>query len=49
MGVGFIFFDKPRVQRHKKGVEDGLTELECLADSSLCQVLIYILLKKGKK
>jgi len=44
-----LFFDKPRVQRHKKGIEDSPTELECLADSSLCQVLIYILLKKRKK
>jgi len=45
----YIFFYKPRVQRHKKGIEDSSTELECLADSSLCQVLIYILLKKRKK
>jgi len=44
-----FFFDKARVQRHKKGIEDSPTKLECLTDSGLCQVLIYILLKKGKK
>ena len=48
-GNFFFFFYKARVQRHKKkGIEDSPTELECLADFSLCQVLIYIIKKRKK-